>query len=241
MIGCAETRFAPITAESPTPPQAKIATPSPGRTLARRVTDITPVVTPQPEQAGELEVERGIDRQRAVRGHDRVARERRDVGEVVDALAVAREPARAVAQEAGVEAGRGVEAEVGAALEAEAAGAAGRRERQHDALADARRDRRPRRPPRSCLRPRARAPSASAPATCRRRRRGRCGRCPSPRSAPAPRRDAGGSSSRSATSSGRFGAVKTAARILMRRARRSEGGAVDARTTSSGSVSISRS
>ena len=50
ITGWADTSRAPCTAERPTPPQAKIATASPGRTLARLVTDSTPVVTPHPSR-----------------------------------------------------------------------------------------------------------------------------------------------------------------------------------------------
>ena len=192
------------------------------------------------EQAGEIEVERGIDRQRAVRGHDRVARERRDVGKVVDELTVAREPASAVAQEAGVEAGRGIEAEVGASLEAEAAGAAGGREREDDPLADA------------CgidaLTDLLDHPCALVPEHHRHRHRplavdvGESLRqmpVAAIRTSTSSRR--GGASSRSATSSGRFGAVKTAARILMRASRGREEGRSRRARRARVRVSISRS
>ena len=51
MIGAAPTALAPSTALSPTPPQPKTATRSPGRTPAVFQTTPMPVVTAQPTRA----------------------------------------------------------------------------------------------------------------------------------------------------------------------------------------------
>ena len=97
MIGSADTRCAPSTAASPTPPQPKIATASPGRTAGTPGDAEHAGGDPASEQAAQRRIERGVDGQGAVGRHDGMGGEARDVGEVVHGLAVERQPARAVA------------------------------------------------------------------------------------------------------------------------------------------------
>ena len=135
--GSADTSRAPRIAARPTPPQPKTATDSPGRTFARRVTDITPVVTPHPRRQASAGLQPIGHGDRAVRRHHRVVGERRHQRQMMDALRAAMKPGRPVAHRARVHAGGRIETEVRATLEAEAAAAARRRECQDHVLADA--------------------------------------------------------------------------------------------------------
>ena len=106
---------------------------------------------------------------------------------MVDGLAVAREPRRAVQQAAGAHRGPRGRAELRQVAQALVARAARRRPGERDVVARRRRAGRPRRPPRRRPRPRGRAPPGSASRRCRRSRSGRSGRRRSRAGARAPR------------------------------------------------------
>ena len=144
LVGAADPRRSPgrrRSARLPGPPRGRRrrsrtpATDSPGRTFARRVTDITPVVTPQPSKACQAGFQTVGHRDRRRWQARPRGRKRRHQRQVMDALVAAVKSGRAVAHRARVHALGCLGAEVGATLEAEAAAAAGRREGEHHVLA----------------------------------------------------------------------------------------------------------
>ena len=178
---------APWITDSPTAPQPITATRAPSQTFAVSSTDMTPVATAQPSRhACSTGSSRGTFTAATCR-HDGVRRERPGAQHRRQLAAVARESSRPGAAGGRLH-WRGSPRAHSRAV------AAGGLPAEDDAVAGREPGRRPRRPPRSCRRPRGRAGSdtrdASRPP---RSRAGRCGRHRSPRSARAPRPAPGGS------------------------------------------------